>query len=291
MKIIIICGGNSSEKEISVKSGMAIFSSVKKKYESEIILLNNDYSVVKDKYKDGDLVFNALHGGYGENGEIQEFFEKEGINFIGSGSKACKIAINKNRCKRVASDLNMRTPFGKIFNGDISIFDEFEAPFVMKPNREGSSVGFSIINNKKEMLQSLKKNNHQEIIFEEFIKGRELTVSVLGDQILPIVEIIPRQGVYDYDSKYSKGKTDYITPAGIDLDTEKIIKTKTLELFKKINCKDYGRVDYILSQENIPFFLEINTSPGMTETSLFPKSANAENICFNKLIERIISLK
>ena len=291
MKIIIICGGNSSEKEISVKSGMTIFSSIKKKYESEIILLNNDYTEIKDKYRDGDIVFNALHGGYGENGEIQEFFEKEGINFMGSGSKACRIAINKDRCKRIASELNINIPFGKMFDGDISIFDEFDVPFVMKPNREGSSVGFSIINNKKEMLKSLRKNNHQEIVFEEFIKGREITVSVLGDEVLPIVEIIPRQGVYDYDSKYTKGKTDYIVPAKIDLETEKIIKIKTLELFKKINCKDYARVDYILSEENIPFFLEVNTSPGMTETSLFPKSAKAENLCFDRLLEIIISLK
>ena len=141
------------------------------------------------------------------------------------------------------------------------------------------------------MLKVLKKSDSQEIIFEEFIKGREITVSVLSDQALPIVEIIPHGGVYDYDSKYVKGKTDYIVPADIDIDLEREIKNKTLELFKKINCRHYGRVDYILSEENIPFFLEINTSPGMTETSLFPKSAKSANFSFDQLIQKLISLK
>ena len=291
MKIIIICGGNSSEKEISVKSGVSIFASIKKKYKSEILLLDNDYTIVKDSYKDGDLIFNALHGGYGENGEIQKFFETEEMDFIGSGSEACKIAINKDRCKKIASELNINTPFGKMFNNDLSAFEEFSTPFIIKPNREGSSVGFSVINNKKEMLKSLKKINQQEIIFEEFIKGREITVSVLDGEVLPIVEIVPQGGVYDYESKYVKGKTDYIVPARIDLDLEKVIKDKTLELFKKINCRHYSRIDYILSEENIPFFLEINTSPGMTETSLFPKSGKGANLSFDELVEKIISLK
>ena len=291
MKIIIICGGNSLEKEISVKSGMSIFTSVKKKYESEILLLNNDYTIIKDSYNDGDLIFNALHGGYGENGEIQEFFEVEGMSFIGSGSEACKIAINKDRCKKIALELGLNTPFGKIFNDDFSVFEEFSTPFIIKPNMQGSSVGFSIINNKKEMLKSLKKANQQEIIFEEFIRGREITVSILDGEVLPIVEIVPKGGVYDYESKYVKGKTDYIVPARIDLDLEKVIKDKTLELFKRINCKHYSRVDYILSEENIPFFLEINTSPGMTETSLFPKSGKGANLSFDELVEKIISLK
>ena len=107
MKIIIICGGNSSEKEISVKSGMAIFASVKKMYDSEIVLLSDSYKIIKDKYRDGDIIFNALHGGYGENGEIQDFFEREEIKFIGSGSKACQIAIDKQRCKKLVSQLDI----------------------------------------------------------------------------------------------------------------------------------------------------------------------------------------
>ena len=291
MKIIIICGGNSSEKEISVKSGMAIFASIKKKYNSEIVLLSDSYEAIKDKYKDGDIIFNALHGGYGENGEIQDFFEKERIKFIGSGSKACKIAIDKQKCKKIASKLNIQTPFGKIFEGNESIFEDFNKPFIIKPNKEGSSVGFFIINNRKEMLKAIKYNKKNDIIFEDFIKGRELTVSVLNDRVLPIVEIIPKSGVYDYSSKYTAGKSSYIVPAKIDASVEKEMKEKSLAIFNEIGCKDYSRIDYILSDENTPYFLEVNTYPGMTETSLFPKSAKKANISFDSLIEKIVNLK
>ena len=290
MKIIIICGGNSSEKEISVKSGMSIFSSVKKEFESEIVLLGNDYTIIKDKYKDGDLILNALHGGYGENGEIQDFFEREKIRFIGSGSEACKIAINKNYCKSIALEVGLSVPFGKVYNGDISIFDEFSFPFIIKPNKEGSSIGFNIIKSKKEIHKVLRKNIKHELIVEEFVKGREITVSVISDEVLPIVEIVPHGGIYDYDSKYVKGKTEYIVPAEIDFEVEQEIKAKTLNLYKKINCKHYARVDYILNEDNKPIFLEINTSPGMTETSLFPKSAKSANLSFDQLIKKIISL-
>ena len=291
MKIIIICGGNSSEKEISVKSGMSVFSSVKKKYNAEIILLSNDYSIIKNSYKDGDVIFNALHGGYGESGEIQSFFEKENISFIGSGSKACEIAIDKIRCKRVAEKLGISVPFGKIFSGDTSIYDEFQTPFIIKPNDEGSSVGFNIISNRKQMFKALKDNKEKKVLFEEFISGREITVSILGDKVLPIVEIIPNKGIYDYDSKYTKGKSSYIVPAEINSEVESQIRNQSIELFDKIGCKDYSRIDYILSHENTPYFLEINTSPGMTETSLFPKSAESMKLGFDSLISKIISLK
>ena len=291
MKIIIICGGNSSEKEISIKSGMSVFSSVKKKYDSEILLLSDDYSIIKDTYREGDIVFNALHGGYGESGEIQSFFEKENINFIGSGSRACEIAMDKSRCKRVAQKLDILVPFERIFSGDTSIYEEFQVPFIIKPNNEGSSVGFNIINSQKEMLRALKANKERKVMFEEFINGREITVSILGDKVLPIVEIIPNSGVYDYTSKYTKGKSSYIVPAVMNLDVELQIKNQSMELFNEIGCEDYSRIDYILSDENIPYFLEINTSPGMTETSLFPKSAASIKLDFDSLIKKIISLK
>ena len=291
MKIIIICGGNSSEKEISVKSGMSIFLSIQKFCSSKILLLKNNYKIIKDYYRDGDIIFNALHGGYGESGEIQEFFEKEGMNFIGSGSKACQIAIDKQKCKKVALKLNIKTPFGKIFRNEVSIFEDFNKPFIIKPNMEGSSVGFFIVNNKKEMLKALKYNKSNDVIFEDFIKGRELTVSILNNKVLPIIEIIPKSGIYDYESKYTIGMSSYSIPAKIDLNIEKNIKEKSLEIFNSIGCRDYIRIDYILSNDNTPYFLEINTSPGMTKTSLFPKSAEKANLSFDRLVKEIINLE
>ena len=141
------------------------------------------------------------------------------------------------------------------------------------------------------MLKAIKYNKKNDIIFEDFIKGRELTVSVLNDQVLPIVEIIPKSGVYDYSSKYTAGKSSYIVPAKIGASVEKEIREKSLAIFNEIGCKDYSRIDYILSDENIPYFLEVNTYPGMTETSLFPKSAKKANISFDSLIEKIVNLK
>ena len=293
MKIIVICGGNSSEKEISVKSGTSVFSSIKKQYNSELLLLSNNYRIIKDKYEDGDIIFNALHGGYGENGEIQKFFELENFNFIGSGSKACQIAIDKEKCKKVASELNIRVPFGTIFNNDISVYDDFKKPFIMKPNSEGSSVGFFVINNRKDFLRALKYNEKHgnQVIIEEFIKGRELTVSILGNEALPIIEIIPKGGIYDYACKYTKGKTDYIIPARINKELDRNIKENSIKIYNKIDCRHYSRIDYILSENNIPYFLEVNTYPGMTKTSLFPKSAAKMGLQFDDLINRVISLK
>ena len=288
MKIIVICGGNSSEKEISVKSGMAIFSSVQKKYKSKILFLENNYKIIKDNYKSGDLVFNALHGGYGESGEIQEFFEREEIDFIGSGSKACSIAINKKKCKKIAIKLGIKSPPNREVD---PFFEDFDKPFIVKPNEEGSSVGFFVVNNKKEMLKAVKFNEGNDVIFEDFIKGRELTVPILNGRVLPIIEIIPESGVYDYESKYVAGKTSYNIPSKISLNIENFLKKKSLEVFNAVGCKDYARMDYILSEDNIPYFLEINTSPGMTKTSLFPKSAKSLGMNFDALIEQIISLK
>ena len=142
MKIIVICGGNSSEKEVSVRSGTAIFSSVQKRHDAKILLLENDYKIVKDHYNRGDIVFNALHGGYGESGEIQSFFESEEIDFTGSGSKACGIAINKKKCKKVAIGLGIKSPPDRRID---PFFEDFDNPFIIKPNQEGSSVGFFIV--------------------------------------------------------------------------------------------------------------------------------------------------
>ena len=186
--------------------------------------------------------------------------------------------------------MNIQTPFGKIFKGNESIFEDFSNPFIIKPNREGSSVGFFIINNRKEMLKAIKYNKNNDIIFEDFIKGRELTVSVLNDKVLPIVEIIPKSGVYDYSSKYTAGKSSYIVPAKIDASVEKEIKEKSLAIFNEIGCKDYSRIDYILSDENIPYFLEVNTNPGLTEESILPQQAKAAGISLKELFRSVIDI-
>ena len=152
-------------------------------------------------------MFNGLHGGYGENGEIQFFFENEKINFIGSGSKACNVAIDKLKSKKIVQSLGCLTPYGKIIQ-DISAFEDFSTPFIVKPNKEGSSVGFFQIFSKDDLKKAFKINKKykNELLAEEKIEGREITVSILDGKALPIVEIIPHNSVYDYESKYIVGK-------------------------------------------------------------------------------------
>ena len=288
MKVIVVCGGNSAEKEISVKSGLSIFSSIKRKYKSEIIFLKNDYSIIDQHYKNGDIIFNALHGGYGEDGTIQSFFEKRNYKFIGSGSKSCKIAMDKSKCKTFAKKIGIPVPFSRVYNQDPSVIDDFNQSFIIKPNCEGSSIGFKNNLTKIQALKFLLKNKQKKMMIEELIIGKEITVSVLGGQVLPIIEIVPKNGIYDYKSKYTNGLTSYNVPADLDLDVKLHIQDKTIQLFNEIGCKDYARFDYILNNENEPFFLEVNTYPGMTKMSLFPMAAASLNIDFGSLINRLI---
>lgn len=291
MKVIIICGGNSLEKEVSVKTGISVHTSLKKTFDTELLFLGDDYSKVKSIYERGDIVFNALHGGYGENGEIQSFFEEEEISFIGSGSKACRLAMSKNSCKTLAQSLNIQTPYGKKIKEDDLIFNEFEKPFVIKPDQEGSSVGFFKINTEKEMLKAIKENKKitNQIIAEEFVQGREITVPILDNKALPIVEITPKHENYDYECKYTQGMSKYSVPAKIDKNIENKIKEDSLRIFKEIGADHYSRIDYILV-DDIPYFLEINTYPGMTKMSLFPMSSNSLGVDFDNLMINLVEL-
>ncbi|MAV64377.1 MAG: hypothetical protein CMG00_04200 [Candidatus Marinimicrobia bacterium] len=292
-KVIVLCGGNSSEKEVSIKTGLAVKSAIQKKYSTELLFLNKDYTEIKKTYKDGDVIFNALHGGYGENGEIQTFFEKENLTFIGSGSSACSLAMNKEKCKKVVSSLGVKSPFSKFFENDLSVFDDFSKPFVVKPNDEGSSVGFFKVSSRKDFLAAIKFNNRKKnkILIEEYIDGVEITVPIFNGRALTGVEIKPNDKIYDYESKYTLGKTKYIIPSSIEKGVMNEVYKQSVSIFHKLKCKDYSRLDFIVSNENVIYFLEINTYPGMTQTSLFPKSASYCGINFDELIISLIDKK
>ena len=291
MNILIIYGGNSLEKEISIKTGIAVNKALDGLFESKMLMLNNDYKIIKDQYSKGDIIFNCLHGGYGENGEIQSFFEKEEIKFIGSGSLACSLAINKYKSKKIVRSLNCKVPYGKIIHNE-SEFADFDTPFIVKPNNEGSSVGFYEIYNQKDFKIALKKNKQYngEILAEEKINGREITVPILDGKALPIVEIIPGNKVYDYNSKYISKETSYLVPADINEDIYKKIINMSEIIYAKMNCRHYSRIDFILNSDNNPFFLELNTYPGMTDKSLFPKSAASIGLSFKDLIKKLVLL-
>ena len=303
MKILVLYGGVSNERKISLLTGNAILKSLSKKYSVHGYDFNGDYDNIKKIVTDFDLVFNALHGGEGENGIVQNFFEKNNIKYTGSSSNAAKIAMNKHLAKEICFDNSIKTPDWIYFTESLCIdkVARFNSKsIVVKPADEGSSIGLSIIKNfddgNKSKISELNlavekcKNVSENILIEEYIAGREVTVGILGNMTLPILEIIPENFYYDYECKYLKGKSHYVVPAKIDKNIENQLKNLSLKIFNLLNCANYGRIDYRISEDNKIYFLEINTLPGFTETSLFPKAAKAISLDYDKLLEKIILL-
>ena len=321
MKICILYGGVSSEREVSINTGKSIYNAVCLNYELSMYDFDGDYDLLLKNVKNVDLVFNALHGGEGENGTLQKYLESKNIKFTGSNSVASKIAMYKDRAKMVCEEYNIQTPkwllfTSKNFNSNRLNFHEIEelqdflmllsnnnSGLVVKPNNEGSSVGITIL--KKIKTDKLSNGVQMKIIgdaivsgfqssnkllLEEYIPGRELTVSILNNIILPIVEIIPKGDYYDYKCKYTKFKSNYIVPAEIDNKTKDLLSTYSLKIHKLIGCGTYSRVDFRLSESGKIYFLEINTLPGFTDTSLFPKSAAAYGLEYKELIKKIIEI-
>ena len=293
MKIGILIGGDSSEREVSIASGRSI--------ENACIALGHE--VVRLDPKDGlekikslllkvDLVFNGLHGGDGENGKISKYLEDLGVVFTGSDSVSSEICMNKDKAKRIAANNNVLTPewvlvTNEALSGNIG---QLNFPIVVKPNDQGSTLGLSIINSKSQLKGAFKVANSfaSSVMYEQHIQGREITCSIVGNIAYPIVEIIPKHEIYDYECKYTKGMSKYICPAEINKNISSKIKEISLKIHKLLGCRHYSRVDFLLDRNNDPWFLEINTLPGMTETSLLPKSLESAGVNFNQIIEKII---
>jgi len=302
LNIAILFGGISSEREVSIKSAIEVASVLDPFLSIDLIELNHlNFSTFVDEIKENTLVFNALHGGEGENGQIQSFLSQHGIPHTGSESMASMLAMNKHFTKIIALENDIQTPNWlsvNISNTDESKIlsyksNQFTYPVVVKPNFQGSTLGLSIVKNKDGMKEAINLASiySDNIIVEKFIKGRELTVGILGGKILEVVEIIPNSGFYDYSSKYTKGATRYICPANIEENISKKIKENALQIHNSLNCRHYSRVDFLLCEETaIPYMLEINTLPGLCSTSLLPISAKSSNIDFKNLVKKIIKL-
>ena len=246
-----------------------------------------------------DLVFLALHGGFGENGGIQALLEMMGMPYTGSGPLASAMAMDKDVSKRLFREAGVRTaPWFLVGReDDVEVVAEriagaFGFPCVVKPNDQGSTVGLSIVNRAGDLRDAMEGASEysEEILIERYIPGRELTVAILGDEALPVVEIHPRHGVYDYECKYTKGMSAYTVPAEIPEEVEREIKFQALKAFRALKCKGYGRVDFRFDPEEGLFCLEVNSLPGMTETSLVPKAARAAGLSFEQLVQRIMEL-
>lgn len=299
-KIAVVLGGPSAEREVSLRTGAAIHKAlVARGYNAVIIDLEPANFAKQLADNNIDVVFNAVHGLYGEDGCMQGQLEMMGVKYTGSGVMASSVAMDKILSKRIFMASDIPTPdFMILEKSDTSaciaaILARFSLPVVIKPPAQGSSVGVEIVKNQADLEKSLLNafKYADELLVEEFVSGRELTVAVLKSegkiQALPLIEIAPHSGVYDYTSKYTVGATQYLVPAPVDEEVTLKVQKMAEQVFSILGCGGVARADIMLSG-NQAYVLEINTVPGMTETSLVPKAAAAVGMSFEDLCEKIL---
>lgn len=287
-RIGVLMGGLSEEREISFKTGTAILKALLEKgYKAIGIDAGRDIPGVLLKKKI-DIAFIALHGRYGEDGCMQGLLEVMAIPYTGSGVKASALAMDKAAAKKVMLYHGVSTPASCIYEEGAK--PKVKAPLVVKPACQGSAIGVSIVRKEAGLKAALKEAAKfgGPVLIEKYIKGRELTVSILDGRVLPIIEIRPKEGFYDYTAKYTKGMTEFVVPAPIAKTAEKKVAKEALKAFEALGCSGAARVDVILDARDTPFVLEVNTIPGMTELSLFPRAAEAAGLDYPALVEEML---
>lgn len=287
-RIAVLKGGPSAEREVSLKSGAAIANALR--------ALDYDVAELDLADKEVDLpagveaVFIALHGTFGEDGELQGLLEAKGVPFTGSGSVASRMAFDKVATKRVFERDGISTAHYEILKrGGVRTLP---LPVVVKPARQGSSIGISKVFDESEWDAALASalRYDEEVVVETFIPGAELTVGIVGNQVLPVIEIRAPEGYYDYRAKYTKNVTEYLVPAPLDAEIARSCQELAWRTFVSLGCRGMGRVDIRLTSEGCAYVLELNTIPGFTETSLLPKAACAAGLEFGALCEKILNL-
>ena len=294
-KIAILCGGTSCEREISLVSGQAVFEAFSR---LEIPAIQIDP-------KDGDFIstlkreavtfaFIALHGTFGEDGTVQALLEEAQIPYTGSGIRASRNAFDKSIAQSFFQKAGIPVPSYKVLRKEDKDRrpDPIRVPFVVKPASSGSSVGVTIVTQAEDFGKALEEafRYSDAALVEEYVAGRELTVGILGEEVLPIVEVIPGRAFYDYEAKYKDGGTRYEFPAKLDENRADRVRRLAWEAYACLGCEVMGRVDIIWGSGSGPVVLEVNTIPGLTGKSLLPKAAKARGIDFPELCVRILNL-
>ncbi len=343
MNIVVLAGGLSTERDVSVTSGTMVANALRKcghkvvlldvfmGYEHDecdtVSLFEEQYDFtenlgvgesipdlerVKAQRRDksnrflgehveeicryADICFLALHGDNGENGRLQATFDLLGIKYTGSGYLGSAVAMNKGITKSIFLNHNISTPAGECFkpedkdNGRLAEWNVF--PCVVKPCSGGSSVGVSIVENKSDFMAAMEQAfvYEREVLVEQYVKGREFSVGVIDGKALPIIEIIPKEGFYDYVNKYQSGRTEEICPAELDEATTKLLQSEAEKAYEALQLEAYGRVDFLLDSNGKSYALEANTLPGMTNASLIPQEAAAAGIGYEELCDKIVEI-
>lgn len=285
MKIAVFMGGISSEKEVSVRTGTAILNSlIRQGYDAYGVTLNKDNLLTAFIENEYDLAYLALHGEYGEDGRIQGLLDILGKKYTGCGMISSAVSMDKDLTKKIAQAVGVRTP-KSYTRENLENIDKF--PVVVKPSTEGSTVGLYICNNKEELLNAVEKSGNKDLVIEEFIKGEELTVGVLEGEPLGVLKITPKIGLYDYKSKYTAGMTEYEYPAKISEKSYQEAMEYATIIHNSLKMKGVSRSDFILKDGEL-YFLEVNSCPGMTETSLVPKLATLKGYTFDDITRKIV---
>ncbi len=296
LKIAVLMGGISTERQVSLKSGANIANSIA---EAGLEVVRSDISPDNLSILDDpsiDIFFLGLHGKFGEDGQLQEILEERNLCYAGSGPEASKIAFDKIVCKKALKNIDIALPADLTVNAEDTAGSLTEKIFsigekvVVKPIADGSSFGVQIIESveaaAKAAIETYQKFGN--CMVEEFIAGREVTVGIVNGCALPIIEIRPKAQFYDYDAKYIDDSTEYLFGTIEDMELAAKIQEIAVECFNVIGCRHWGRVDMILNEDNVPYFLEINTLPGFTSHSLIPMAANKAGMSNSELCVRII---
>jgi D-alanine-D-alanine ligase len=292
-KVAVLCGGeSSSEREVSLRSGRAVFEALKSHADATLFELSKD-ELPLDIDPEQFVVFPMLHGEFGEDGQLQALLEARNFQYCGSNAISSRLCMDKARTKDIVRCLKILMPKSCFYNGQefIKLWEVMGGPFVIKPNDCGSSIGVTKVYTEADFRNC--KNLHQGTwLVEKCIEGREITVGILNGKALPVIEIRPKDEFYDYRHKYTFGMTDYFVPAPIKLTETRFIQGMSEKIFEVCGCRDFGRLDFILDPHGEFYFLEINTIPGMTQTSLVPKAAAAAGISMTdlclKILERVL---
>ncbi len=288
-------GGTSAEREISIQTGSGVMRALHDLgYEAQSLDYNERF-VDAIRELEPDVVFNALHGPGGEDGQIQGVLDFLRIPYTGSGIESAALAMDKHLTKKLCAAEGLPTAAWDLFDltgGTLPLLPgSLDLPLVIKPRFEGSSEGVTIVRTHEQWSQAMIEaaQEYTEILAEEFIDGRELTCGVLGEEALPVIEIIPnRDEFYTYEAKYGSGGSTHIVPARIGEDLGARIQMLALSMHRLIGLRDYSRTDFIVSSEGRPYILEINTLPGLTPTSLLPDACSSAGISYDALIDRLV---
>ena len=292
-KVAVLLGGRSAEREVSLMSGTAVLEALQRQGVDAHAFDTGTQALTDLADEQFDCAFIALHGRYGEDGTIQGALELMGVPYTGSGVMACALAMDKWRTKLVWRASGIPTPRFEMLDTESNFMataDSLGLPLIVKPVREGSTIGLTKVSSAKAVAGAYREaaKHDSMVLAEQFVDGPELTTAILDDEALPLVRIEAPDGNYDYDAKYFSNETRYFCPAGVDAGLEDRVKRISVDAFRILGCKGWGRVDVMIDADGEPWVLEANTVPGMTGHSLVPMAAKVAGLSFDQLVIRIL---